>query len=74
LGAHYGLRSFVYYFRLLCLVGRLIVKVFLGSTGNFGDIFAGYLAKKNGLPKYQLVVATNKNDLFLLVVITQERT
>ncbi|MCD6035565.1 MAG: threonine synthase [Rickettsiales bacterium] len=32
-------------------------------TGNFGDIFAGYLARKMGLPITQLVVATNKNDI-----------
>ena len=32
-------------------------------TGNFGDIFAGYLAKKMGLPIDQLVVATNTNDI-----------
>jgi len=32
-------------------------------TGNFGDIFAGYLAKKMGLPIEQLVIATNRNDI-----------
>lgn len=32
-------------------------------TGNFGDIFAGYLAKSMGLPVEQLVVATNSNDI-----------
>tara|TARA_B110000196_G_scaffold82036_1_gene70743 strand:+ start:9773 stop:11170 length:1398 start_codon:yes stop_codon:yes gene_type:complete len=32
-------------------------------TGNFGDIFAGYLAKKMGLPIDQLVIATNSNDI-----------
>ena len=32
-------------------------------TGNFGDIFAGYLARNMGLPINQLVVATNKNDI-----------
>jgi len=32
-------------------------------TGNFGDIYAGYLAKKMGLPIEQLIVATNKNDI-----------
>lgn len=32
-------------------------------TGNFGDIFAGYLAKKMGLPVDQLVIATNSNDI-----------
>ena len=32
-------------------------------TGNFGDIFAGYLAKKMGLPIEQLIIATNVNDI-----------
>ena len=32
-------------------------------TGNFGDIFAGYLAKKMGLPVAQLVIATYKNNV-----------
>ena len=29
-------------------------------TGNFGDVFAGYLAKKMGLPIDKLIVATNE--------------
>jgi hypothetical protein len=32
-------------------------------TGNFGDIFAGYLARNMGLPISQLIVATNRNDI-----------
>ncbi len=32
-------------------------------TGNFGDIYAGYLAKKLGLPINKLIVATNQNDI-----------
>ena len=32
-------------------------------TGNFGDVYAGYLAKKIGLPINKLVVATNQNDI-----------
>lgn len=32
-------------------------------TGNFGDIYAGYLAKKMGLPIAKLIVATNSNDI-----------
>ncbi len=32
-------------------------------TGNFGDAFAGYLAKKMGLPIDKLIVATNENDI-----------
>lgn len=32
-------------------------------TGNFGDIFAGYVAKRMGLPIEQLIIATNRNDI-----------
>ena len=32
-------------------------------TGNFGDAYAGYLAKKMGLPINKIIVATNKNDI-----------
>merc|ERR1719182_1092917 len=32
-------------------------------TGNFGDILAGYYAKRMGLPIRDLVVATNSNDI-----------
>jgi len=32
-------------------------------TGNFGDVYAGYLAKKIGLPINKFIVATNKNDI-----------
>lgn len=32
-------------------------------TGNFGNVYAGYLAKKMGLPIDHLIVATNKNDI-----------
>ncbi len=32
-------------------------------TGNFGDIFAGYMATRMGLPVEQLILATNRNDI-----------
>ncbi|MDQ0918379.1 threonine synthase [Paenibacillus sp. V4I5] len=32
-------------------------------TGNFGDIFAGYLAQKMGLPVHKLILATNENNI-----------
>ncbi|WP_276353307.1 threonine synthase [Cohnella caldifontis] len=32
-------------------------------TGNFGDIFAGYLAKRMGLPIHRLLLATNENNI-----------
>jgi threonine synthase len=36
---------------------------FTVPTGNFGDIFAGYAAKRMGLPIERLVIATNDNDI-----------
>ena len=36
---------------------------FTVPTGNFGDIYAGYVAKRMGLPIERLVVATNVNDI-----------
>lgn len=54
----------VYYFHAaLSLGGPHRPVSFSVPTGNFGDIFAGYLAKQMGLPIAQLVVATNKNDI-----------
>ena len=37
-------------------------------TGNFGDIYAGYVAKKMGLPMEKLIVATNENDILQRVI------
>ncbi|WP_100640020.1 threonine synthase [Marinobacter salexigens] len=54
----------VYYFHAsLALGGPDRSMAFSVPTGNFGDIFAGYLAKKMGLPITQLVIATNRNDI-----------
>jgi threonine synthase len=39
-------------------------------TGNFGDVFAGYLAKRMGLPIDRLVIATNRNDILARFVHT----
>jgi threonine synthase len=36
---------------------------FVVPTGNFGDVLAGYYAKRMGLPMGKLVVATNSNDI-----------
>ncbi|KAL9099896.1 MAG: hypothetical protein Q9163_004671 [Psora crenata] len=36
---------------------------FITPTGNFGDILAGYFAKRMGLPIEKLVIATNENDI-----------
>lgn len=59
----------VYYFSASLAVGGPHREVaFSVPTGNFGDIFAGYLAKQMGLPISQLVVATNKNDILHRVI------
>jgi len=39
-------------------------------TGNFGDVYAGYVAKKMGLPINKLIVATNNNDILKRVIKT----
>jgi len=39
-------------------------------TGNFGDIYAGYVAKKMGLPINKLIIATNNNDILKRVLNT----
>ncbi len=58
------LAQIVYYFTSAVALGAPHRPVsFTVPTGNFGDIFAGYLAKRMGLPIDQLVVATNQNDI-----------
>ncbi len=52
----------VYYFYSYFKLGKEIIS-FSVPTGNFGDVFAGYLAKKMGLPINKLIVATNENDI-----------
>lgn len=54
----------VYYFTSAVAVGSPHRPVsFTVPTGNFGDIFAGYVAKRMGLPIERLVIATNQNDI-----------
>ena len=58
------LAQVVYYFSSAVSVGGPHRTVsFTVPTGNFGDIFAGYIAKRMGLPIDRLVVATNQNDI-----------
>jgi threonine synthase len=42
--------------------------VFSVPTGNFGDIFAGYVAKRMGLPIEKLLLATNENNILTRLV------
>ncbi|MGI1678638.1 MAG: threonine synthase [Cellvibrionaceae bacterium] len=54
----------VYYFYSATALGSPDREIsFSVPTGNFGDIFAGYLAKQMGLPIERLIVATNANDI-----------
>ena len=53
----------VYYFYSYFKLDPIKPISFSVPTGNFGDIFAGYLSKKMGLPIDKLIVATNENDI-----------
>ena len=54
----------VYYFTAAVALGAPHRRVaFTVPTGNFGDVYAGYVAQRLGLPIDRLVVATNVNDI-----------
>jgi len=54
----------VYYFFSYFQTCQINEKInFSVPTGNFGDVYAGYLSKKMGLPIDKLIVATNQNDI-----------
>jgi len=54
----------VYYFFSYFKITKENEKInFSVPTGNFGDIYAGYVAKKMGLPINKLIIATNNNDI-----------
>ena len=53
----------VYYFYSYFKINSSDKISFSVPTGNFGDVYAGYLAKKMGLPIDKLIVATNTNDI-----------
>ena len=58
------LAQVVYYFYSAVALGAPHRAVsFTVPTGNFGDIFAGYIARQMGLPVDKLVIATNQNDI-----------
>jgi len=61
----------VYYFYAAFKVDKQSIS-FSVPTGNFGDIYAGYMAKKMGLPIDKLIVATNENDILQRVINTGE--
>jgi threonine synthase len=56
------------YFRIRALLAaqtdlKEIAIQYAVPTGNFGDVLAGYYAKRMGLPMSKLVIATNSNDI-----------
>ena len=58
------LAQVVYFFTSAVSIGAPARTVsFTVPTGNFGDIFAGYVAKRMGLPIDRLIIATNQNDI-----------
>ncbi|SFQ95130.1 threonine synthase [Poseidonocella sedimentorum] len=67
------LAQVVYYFTAAVSLGAPHRPVsFTVPTGNFGDIFAGYIARQMGLPIERLVVATNQNDILHRCLTTGE--
>lgn len=65
------LAQVVYYFSSAVALGAPHRAVsFTVPTGNFGDIFAGYIAKRMGLPIDKLVIATNQNDILHRCIAT----
>ena len=61
----------VYYFTAAVALGAPYRKVaFTVPTGNFGDIYAGYVALRMGLPIDRLVIATNVNDILTRTLAT----
>lgn len=58
------LAQVVYYFSAAVSLGAPAREIdFTVPTGNFGDIFAGFVAREMGLPIRHLVIATNQNDI-----------
>lgn len=65
----------VYYFTSAVALGAPEREVsYSVPTGNFGDIYAGYMAQKMGLPIKQLIVATNRNDILTRVLTSGDYT
>ena len=61
----------VYYFTAAVALGSPRRKVaFTVPTGNFGDVYAGYVASRLGLPIDRLVIATNVNDILARTIAT----
>jgi threonine synthase len=60
------LAQIVYYFVAAVALGAPERPIsFAVPTGNFGDVLAGYYAKRMGLPIERLIIATNDNDILV---------
>jgi threonine synthase len=61
----------IYYFFSYFKIAKKEEKInYAVPTGNFGDIYAGYVAKKMGLPINKLIIATNSNDILKRAINT----
>jgi threonine synthase len=59
----------VYYFTAAAALGRSDIS-FVVPTGNFGDVYAGYVASRSGLALDRLVIATNINDILARTLLS----
>lgn len=67
------LAQVVYYFHAAVKLGAPDRAIsFAVPTGNFGDVFAGYVASKMGLPIRKLIIGTNANDILARAFATGE--
>jgi threonine synthase len=67
------LAQIVYYFYAALRLGAPAAQLnFTVPTGNFGDIYAGYLARAMGLPIAKLVIASNQNNILARCVASGE--
>lgn len=66
------LAQIVYYGYASLALGRERPVTFCVPTGNFGNVFAGYLAKRMGFPIERLILATNENDILSVFFETGE--
>ena len=65
----------VYYYWSFLQIPNNINKInFIVPTGNFGNVFAGYVAKKMGLPIEKLHLVTNENDILHRTISSGEMT
>ena len=65
----------VYYFAAAAALGAPYRRVsFSVPTGNFGNVYAGHIARRIGLPVERLVIGTNRNDILARYIANGEMT